>query len=596
MPRVPTLTRTVDPVAIPGVRRTAAETATSRGAVVAEAEARLALTRGRNAQVVGGAISDLGATVTGAGIAIGQIALQERQRADEVALMEAENQLSAWERERLYNPQTGALAQQGKASFGLPESVAGEFNTVAGDIEKKLGTDRQRLAFQRLKANRYAQVDLTLRRHVLGEMQQYEAGELKSLVDNSLSNMAANATDPARAGYELSKAVDAIERSGPRVGLGPEQVKAQVEAVRTKGHTAVIESLISQGQTRAARAYYDEAKEQIAGDSIARVERALREGTIRKEAQTKADTILAAGGTLTEQREKARAIDDPDVRDSVMQRLEHEAAVRDRAQREQEENTLRGVYAVVEQNGGDVDAVDPKVWATLNAKDLAGVRAYARNIAKGEPVETDLEVYYGLMKKAAGTGGAFLRENLLRYKGQLSEGDFKHLAQLQTSLRTRAIDAASDADKAKAKLVVDEFQSKAQVFNDRLTAYGIDPNPKEGTPEAKAIANLRQMLDRQVRALSGGETGKTATNDEVREILDGILSSQITVKQSGTWSGLFSSAPFFDTEVKRRAFELTIEDVTPDERKRIEEALWARRMPVNDATVLETYIQARFRQ
>lgn len=596
MPRVPTLTRQVDPAALPGARLTSAETALSSGAGVAEAEAGLALTRGRNAQVTGNAVAQFGNTIARAGSVLGAIAQAEQQRADEVALMDADNKLSAWERKRLYDPNGGALSAKGRDSFGLPEAVGSEFEKAAGEIEKGLGTERQRQAFQRVKSNRSAQIDLTLRRHVLGEMQQYEAGELKAFIDNSLSDMAANATDPRRAGFELAKAVDAVQRSGPRLGLGPEQVEAQVDAIRTKGHVGVIESLISQGQPGAARAYFEEAKEQINGDAITRVEKALREGTIRKQSQTLVDKIVAEGGSLTEQRNKAKAIDDPDVRDSVMQRIEHEATVRDREQREANENLLRGVYAVVEESGGDISAVEPALWANLDAKDLAGVRAYARGIAKGEPVETDLETYYALMNRAVSTNKGFLTENLLRYKGKLSEGDFQQMANLQRSLRENAIGASADAAKEKSRLVVDEFQSKTQVFTDRLTAYGIDPNPKEGTPEAKSIAQLRGMLDRQVRALSGGETGKTATNDEVREILDGILSSKITTKREGSWLGAFTSAPFFDADVTSRAFELTIEDVPNTDRARIETLLRSRRLPVNDATVLETFIEAKFRQ
>lgn len=596
MPRVPTAQRQVDPTALPGARLTAALTPMAAGAGVAEAEAGLAISRGRNTQMVGNAVARLGDTIEGAGAVVGQIAQAERQRADEVALMDAENKLSAWERRRLYDPQGGALATKGRDSFGLPETVAGEFEQVAGEIEKGLGTDRQRRAFARVKGNRSAQVDLTLRRHVLGEMQAYEAGELKAFVDNSLSDMAANATDPRRAGFELAKAVDAVKRSGPRLGLGPEQVEQQVEAVRTKGHIGVIDSLISQGQAGAARAYFEETKDQISGESLARVEKALREGTIRKQAQGAADKIIAEGGSLTQQRDKAKAIEDPDVRDNVMQRIEHEATVRDREQREQSENLLRGAYAVVEESGGDVSAIQPGLWAQLDAKDLAGIRAYARNIAKGEPVETDLETYYGLMRRAVSSNPAFLNENLLRYKGKLSEQDFQQVVGIQRSLREHSIGAAAEAEKNRTKLIVDEFASKTQVFNDRLVAYGIDPNPKEGTPEAASVAQLRGMLDRRVRALSGGETGKTATNDEVREILDGLLSSSVTVRREGSWMGAFTSAPFFDADVKRRAFELTIEDVPTADRGRIEKLLRDRRMPVNDATVLETFIEAKFRQ
>jgi hypothetical protein len=524
--------------------------------------------------------------------------IQEQRRADDVALMEKQNQLSTWANQRLYDPKNGALARQGKDALGVPEEVGDEFDKIAGEMEGTLGNPRQRAAFLKIRSNAKANLDLTLRRHVFGEMQKYEATELKSLVDNSVSNAIQNATDPARVGFELTNAVDAIERSGPRLGLGPEAVKAQVQAVQTKTHVGVVESLVSQGHTKAATAYFEEAKDagQISGEAVARVEKALREGTVRKEAQEQADKIILAGGTLTAQRDAAKAIEDPDVRDRALTYIEHEAAIKERETREQSENLLRGVYAVVEGSGGDISAVEPALWAQLDAKDLAGVRAYARSIAKGEPVETDLETYYGLMRRAVSTNGSFQNENLLKYRNKLSEGDFQQLANLQRSLRESAIDASATAAKNAAKIVVDEFSSKSQVFDDRVRAYGLDPNPKEGTPEAKALANLRGLLDRRVRALGGGETGKTATNDEIREILDEELSAQITTTRKGSWAGFFTSAPFFDQTSQKRPIELTLDDITPGQRQSIERALRNQRIPVNDATVLEAFIEARSRE
>lgn len=598
MPTVPRLSRQVSPTALPGARLTAQETALSGGVGVHEAKARYELAKGGASADVWNAAAGFGQQVTRASSAVAEIVIQEQRRADDVALMEKQNQLSTWTNKRLYDPQNGALARQGKDALGAPEEVGAEFDKLAGEIEGTLGNPRQRAAFMRIRDNAKANLDLTLRRHVFGEMQKYEASELKALVDNSVSSAIQNATDPARVGFELTNAVDAIERSGPRLGLGPEQVKAQVEAVQTKTHVGVVESLVSQGHTKAATAYFEEAKDagQISGDAVARVEKALREGTVRKEAQEQADKIILAGGTLTEQRDRAKAIEDPDVRDRALTYIEHEATIKERAQREQSENLLRGVYAVVEESGGDISAVEPALWAQLDAKDLAGVRAYARTVAKGEPVETDLETYYGLMRRAVSTDKGFLNENLLRYRNKLSEGDFQQLANLQRSLREQSIDAAATAAKNQAKIIVDEFSSKSQVFDDRLRAYGIDPNPKEGTPEAKAIANLRGVLDRRVRALGGGETGKTATNDEIREILDAELSTQITTTRKGTWAGLFTAAPFFTTTEKKRPIELTLDDMTDRERQSIEQALRRNRIPVNDATVLEAFIEARSRE
>ena len=598
MPTVPRLSRQVSPTALPGARLTAQETALSGGVGVHEAKANLALAEGGASAQSWNAATGFANTVSRSASALSEIVIQEQRRADDVALMEKQNQIAKWTNDRLYDPQRGALARQGKDALGVPEEVADEFEKFSGDLEATLGNPRQKAAFLKIKSNAQANLDLTLRRHVFGEMQKYEATELKSLVDNSVSSAIQNATDPARVGFELANAVDAIERSGPRLGLGPEAVKAQVQAVQTKTHVGVVESLVSQGHTKAANAYFEEAKDagQISGEAVARVEKALREGTIRQEAQQQADKIILAGGSLTQQRDAAKAIEDPEVRDRALTYIEHEADVKAREQRQASEDLLRGVYAVVEESGGDISAVEPSLWAQLDAKDLAGVRAYARNIAKGEPVETDLETYYGLMRRAVSSDKAFLNENLLRYRGKLSEGDFQQLANLQRSLRESAIDASNAAAKNAAKIVVDEFSSKSQVFDDRLRAYGLDPNPKEGTPEAKAVANLRGVLDRRVRALGGGETGKTATNDEIREILDEELTTQITTTRKGTWAGLFTAAPFFTTTTTKRPIELTLDDITPTQRQSIERALRNQRIPVNDATVLEAFIEARSRE
>mgnify|MGYP001575296451 CR=1 FL=1 len=570
----------------------------SGGVGVHEAKAGLELAKGQASATKWNAAAGFGEQVQRSAVAIGQIVLAEQRRADDVAMMEADNRLSKWENERLYDPRAGALTLQGRDAMGLPEAVGADFEKYAGEIEGTLGSPRQKAAFARLRANRSAQLDLTLRRHVFGEMQKFEATELKALVDNSVSTAVQNATDPSRVGFELGKAVEAIERSGPRLGLGPEAVKSQVLQVQTKTHVGVVESLVSSGNTKAATAYFEEARDagQISGDAVARVEKALHEGTIRKEAQTKADEIILAGGSLTAQRDAAKKIDDPEVRDRALTYIEHEASVKEREEREANEDMLRGVYAVVEESGGDIGAVEPALWATLDAKDLAGVRSYARSIAKGEPIETDLDTYYSLMRKAAGTGAGFRNDNLLKYRDKLSEGDFKHLTDLQRSLRTKAIDAASDAEAAKAKIVVDEFSSKSQVFDDRLRAYGLNPNPKEGTPESKAISNLRGLVDRRVRALSGGETGKTATNDELREILDEELNTQISSKREGEWLGPLRGRPFFDSTVQKRPIELTVDEIPRAQRQKIEGFLRAQRLPVNDATVLETYIEARSRE
>jgi hypothetical protein len=572
MPTVRYGQRKVDTTPLPGVRKTAAETPLSTGAGLEQARAQTA-----------GAIADLGGTAAQVGArAFDALQQQERQRADQVALLNADNQLAAFENQRLYDPASGALAVKGRDAFDLPEKVGADFEQTASGIEEGLATDSQRQAFQRLKAQRWQSIDLTVRRHVFGEMQQYEAGELKSLINNAQSTAIANALDPRRVGEELSRAVAAIRTHAPRLGLGPEQVDEQIAAVTSATHVGVIDRLLSLDQSKAASIYFDETKGQIRGDAIGAVEKALEEGTLRASAQKQADAIVAAGGTLTDQREKARAIDDPKLRDAVMERIEHEAVVRDREDRERQETTLRGAFDVVDRTH-DVTQIPPVQWASFSGAERAGLRSYAESLARGVPVETDLPTYYDLLQQAADDPQAFATVNLLQYRGKLDSPEFKQLANVQMSLR--------QGDRKKADEDLQGFRTTNQIIEDSLSNYGIDPASKPTTPQGKAIAQLRRMLDRRVEE-AAALTGRKPSSTDVQTMVDDLLSQPVTIP--GSWWNFWPGGKSI-SDTTGRLLDLTPADIPADDRRQIEDALRRAGRPVSDATVLDLYLETRAR-
>lgn len=578
MPTVPLYGgRKVATEALPGVRKTAAETSLSTGVGLDIAKGQADATKWEG---IGALASGVGRLATAE---YTRMAQEERQRADEVALLEAENTLSRWEQRRLYDPANGALAVQGKDAMPLPESVGAEFEKVAGDVGAGLKTDRQRLAFEKLKAHHGLNLDLTLRRHVYGEMQQYEAGELKAFVANGTQSAVANALEPRRVGEELNKVTAAITKSGPRLGLGSEEIKAAVGAAQSQVHVGVIDRLLSTDNEPAAQAYFDETKGQISGDVLAKVERALEEGGLRKKSQTQADAIIKSGDSLSKQLEQVRAIEDPKLRDAVRERVEHEAAVTARVTREQEEATLRGVYDIVDKTH-DVTKIPAVVWANMSGGERAAARSYADHLARGVPVDTDLPTYYALMRKAADDPATFSTDNLLSYRGKLGETEFKQLASLQLAIR--------NGDRTKADKDLGGFRTHTQIVDDSLTQYGIDPNAKPNTPEGAAIAQLRRMLDLRMQDLSEA-TNKKPTNDDIQRTLDALLSQ--SVKVPGSWWNIFPGGqPFFDST--KRVIDLTMKDVPATDRQQIEAALRKVGRPVSDATILDLYLEARMRQ
>ncbi len=555
---------------IPGVRRSAAETALSEGVGVdlANAEKDRAF----------------GAAIGNPAIAVGvsefqRIQQEERQQADETALLAAQNQLAAWKSKTLYDPQGGAFTKRGQEALQLPEQVQQSFTETAGKIAATLSTPEQRLAFAKVQSQEWQSVDLQVRRHVYSEMQTYKAGELKGFLANTTDDAIRNANDPVAVSTSLAAAEDAIRKNGPGLGITPAEIDAQVRATRSGVHVGVISQLLATEQTGKAQAYFDAMKGEIEASQFDNIERAVEEGGVRTQGQRKADEIIAAGGSLSQQLDKAKNLDGR-LREIVEQRLERNDVLKERQQKEAEEANQRTAFNIVDQTR-DVAKIPAAMWTSFNGATRAALYSYAKARAAGVEPETDLPTYYALMQQAAGVPGYgtakdFVQQNLLNYRGKLDDATFKQLTGLQIALRG-ADTRAADKDLA-------GFRTKNEIVDDTLSSYGIDPKAKPGTQEGQAIATLRRMLD--VRVDAAQASGQKVTNTEIQGALDDLLSQHVTVP--GSWWNIWpGSGPFFSSD--KRLVDLGPADVPASERPALEKALRDAGRPVSDATVLNLY-------
>jgi len=566
--------REVSQAPIPGVRKTAAETALSSGAGLAHAQANTAETIAS----VGGLVARIGASK------YAQIQQEERDKADQIAALAMDNAFAKWEASALYDPQNGALTKQGKDALPLPEQTAEAFTKISGEIEATASTDRQRAHFQTIKLRRQQGLDLTIRRHVFGEMQAYGREELAGTLENARNEAGAAALDPEQSAAAIDRGVSALNVMAPKLGLGPEALQKQRLAFTSGAHSDIIERLLANNKDRAARVYFEELpKGQLTSDAQARVEKAIEVGSLRGESQRQADVILAAGGTLTEQRAKVKGITDPELRDAVQQRIEHEAVIRDREEREAEQSTMRSAYDILDKTA-NVNRIPPATWSQFDGGTRSAMRSYAEHKAKGTPVQTDLPTYYGLVQKAMDSPEAFATTNLLKYRAQLDEVEFKQLAGLQLNI--------VNGNKNAAEKDLGGLRTNLQIINDSLVQYGITPDgAKQTKEEADAVATLRRMLDTAVEVESQ-RTGKKPDNIFIQREADRILSQSVTTP--GSWWNIWPGGKSV-SDVTTRLIDTKAADIPPTERQQVEAALRARQQPVSDATVLDLWLRTKTR-
>lgn len=565
--------RRVQPAGLPQARLTTpSETEVSAGGAVARAQGRAA---GRIAE----SVEALAAPLFSISVEeSARLKAEEQRTANETALLKASNQIAAWTAKRLYDPDTGAFAQRGEAALPLPEQIHAEYDQVTSAIAATMKGPEQELAFAKVQAREWESINLQVRRHVFGEQQAYQEGQLTAYVANKSNDAVKNALDPKVVAMNLQDAITAVKTHAPKLGKSPEAIEQSVRAIESNVHVGVINQLLTLEKTPQAEQYFTLTREGIAADQVDDVQRALEEGTLRRQAQQQTDRILSEGGTLTEQLNKAKSFE-PKLRDEVSQRLEHQAVLTEREEREADEHTLRGAYDVVERTH-DVQAIPPGVWKDFDGPQRAALRNYAEALTAGIPVKTDLPTYYRYMNQAASNPQGFATANLLKDRHRLGESDFQELSRLQFAIKT-----------GKTPEALAGFRTKTQIIDDTLALYGIDPNAKPETAEGKAIAQLRQMVDRRIEAAQS--TGQKVTNTEVQETVDTLLGQSITVP--GSWWNIFPGGkPFWDQQ--KRLLDVAITDLTAEQRATYEQVLRDAGRPVSDAAILDLHLETEMRR
>lgn len=549
--------------ALPGARLESSETDISAGAGLERAKAA-------RADIAADTLGRIGRQT--AGIASAMIA-EERQNADEIALLKAQNELHGAVTKAMYDPATGVMNRKGEAAQGIPEEMAATFGKEADRVGAGMKTPTQQRAFARMRLQFGQQIDLETRRHVFGEMQTFRANELDKSVANGVDAAIRSALDPQGIKLELDRIESNIRVNSPKLGAGKEEVEAQLRGVRSAVHTGVISSLLATDKDRQASDYFAAVKDQIAADKLDDVQKALDEGSLRGESQRTADKIIAQGGTLTEQLAKAKELE-PKLREHVEARLEHNDAVADRAERDAAEARSRGAYDIVDKTG-TVTKIPPDVWTKLPGATRSALKSYAEDKARGIPTKTDQPTFYALMKQAGDDPTAFVKVDLLNSRHKLSDADFQQLAGLQLSIKS--------GNRAAASKDIADFMTNRQVADNALRQIGLNPDAtmKSDPDTAAQVANFYRLIDTRVNALQT-LTGKKAGSADVQQITDDLLAQQVNTPG---WFGTNFGAS------KKTIFALTIDDIPADQRTQIESALRNKNMPVSDPQILNLYLE-----
>ncbi len=210
-----------------------------------------------------------------AGNAFQKIQQQERDRADQAALLEADNTLDGWETSNVLDAENGALTRRGRDAFDLPNQYLSSYDKHAKAVEDGLGSERARTAFRAQAQRRRSQISRTLEQHEFSERQSYYDEQDAAKLASS-QQMAGNYyNNPERIRDELDKQDAVVAERGKRKGLSAELISEEKRQNHSNVHADVVTRYIARGEYKKGRVYFDEVKDQIGADAATRIEAAF---------------------------------------------------------------------------------------------------------------------------------------------------------------------------------------------------------------------------------------------------------------------------------------------------------------------------------
>lgn len=506
----------------------------------------------------------LGAATTKTTESISDFAQKIKNDADQVAVMEAEKKLADFENRYLYDPKEGAFLKQGKDAFELPQRLDEDFTKEFSSISGELKNDVQRSAFQQRADQRRQQLERQTMQHVGAQIQKYDDQTTEALIDSEQNAAVMGYQDPQRIFQAIDRQKEAILKYGDRHGLPTEMIAEKVKQAESKTHASIISRMLTNGDDITAEAYYNANKPQIAGNHIEQVEKELEIGSTRGKAQRFADDVMNKGLSKEQAYQQASKIENPKVREATESRVAKMFAMKDEAEKEQQESLLEFAVNKFDKEGSIDDPKMVKVIQSMKPETRKALDSYVNS----NPIRDDGVVYYRLRELAENpqTRDKFIKYDLTKELGNLSKDNWNKLIGLQRDLK-------NGGARSKAASELDGTLSDSQVMQDAFVAAGFKVSDKE------SFAKYRQKIDSEVIKYKQATGKKVINNDELRKITNEQLFKVVTEKNT-----------FWRDTVKPR-YQIEIDDIPEQDRRNIEEALRANGKPVNDSSILNLFIR-----
>lgn len=462
---------------------------------------------------------------------------EQKNREDEMAVLDANYKTARLRNQLMYDPNTGAINKKGLDAAGASEEYGQQFDDATEEIAGNL-TAEQRGMYEKVRQSNKLELQHDLDKHTTTERLNYYEDVKKNGVAQAQDDAVVHYTNqvmdengnpvplgPKNQGWNEDYIKQKIAEQKAYIlthaqangRVSPEQVKNELAVATSQTHQKIIENMVSSGKDLMAQRYFDAHKDDITdGETLDKTQKLVRDSSILGTAQRSADAIFnKTKGDLIAADAEAQKIEDPKVREKAQSIIVRKSELVKNANEAQQTAAYKNVYQHV-INGGSVN--DPQIQPEVqkltppNSQAVRNIEEKKRDEdwrAKSAPILMDLR-----MKLADPINGKDFAQNLnllTQYGDKLHPDDMKEASKLQAS--------AIQQDRK----VLDQLWTPGKAADDSLESLHITDSPSQATVRQKVLSWYKAETDRTGKQPDSVSTAAQADAIARQELRKGTI-------------------------------------------------------------------------
>lgn len=353
---------------------------------------------------------------------------------DETKVMNFNNAVEQWRQDNLLDKENGYLVKQGEAAAGKSQDVMKGYDEFVADWKAK--NKMSNFASQRVEAisgHKRSGILNNVTTHDMQQTQVYATTQGQLGIDSAITNAVSERNNPDAIATQIEN-IKAISRwQGGLQNLDDASIKKLEKDNVSKAYISIINTHVQEGNYQSAKDLFENHKEEIKSDAHSKIIGAIKNEEDKYKSRELANQIIATATSEQDAYKKAEAIEDINMSDAVLSRVKRHYSEEEHFKNQAEKESLNAFYnkaVQVAQNGGTLsyddipDNLDPDVKLSL--------MNYVNS--NGQPA-TDDSVWEDLYSKSVNDAQGFAKEDLNKYRGFLSDSEYKSFLKKQEDIR-----------------------------------------------------------------------------------------------------------------------------------------------------------------